>query len=176
LYAYSCAQGNFFPVRASTQYAWQATPEKVPIAAGSRVLTWVIAIYPKEAEMLALRQITLLLAGVSLAMAVIAGTALYVMHIAEPGLSYQSIPSAFGATTSSCVELVRLYKSGGELIRESVGFIHLVLTGCLVWGMLSAIMFFLVYIGFGILVRQNAVLDKKWQLAQQERDADFMHE
>ena len=32
--------------------------------------------------MYVLRQITLLLAGVSMAMAVIAGTALYVMHVA----------------------------------------------------------------------------------------------
>jgi len=126
--------------------------------------------------MYVLRQITLLLAGVSMAMAVIAGTALYVMHVAEPGLSYPTISSTFSAAGSTCSELARLYKSGGELIQESVRFIHLVLTGCLIWGLLSAIMFFLVYVGFGILEGKNASLDKKWQLAQraqQDADAEF---
>jgi hypothetical protein len=68
--------------------------------------------------MYVLRQITLLLAGVSMAMAVIAGTALYVMHVAEPGLSYPTISSTFSAAGSTCAELARLYKSGGELIRK----------------------------------------------------------
>ena len=93
----------------------------------------------------ALRPISLLLAGFSLLIAVVAGMALYAMQLEQPTLRFQPAVLNVTAGPESCAPLARLYSYATESNRQSSGLWRVGLEGFLLWGALSAVMFSWVY-------------------------------
>jgi len=96
-----------------------------------------------------LRSACTLLAGVSLAIAVFTGTALYALNLAGPGLRFQPIAISLSTPNSSYTELAKVYNSAILLVQESVDFLRILLEGSIVWGVVCAVIFAAVAISLG---------------------------